>query len=348
MTTLDFVSPMKAQPAAEPPAGAEWTYELKLDGYRCLAVKDGKRVVLLSAKQTNLTADYPAAAEAIRRIKAKQALLDGEIVAVDAEGRSSFELLQNRSRVSPEHIRFYAFDLLHLDGVDLTKEPLEFRKAKLAAITKGSAVQVLESLGGTLEAVVAAVKKLELEGIVAKRRGSTYQAGRRSPDWLKWQWKVQQEFVIGGFRPGKPLDLIVVGYYDEAGKLTCAGKVRQRLNPWKRRELFRLLEPLVIAECPFANLPNSKRSHYGEGVTAEDMQRYRWVRPEIVCQVAVKEWTADGNLRQPDYLGIRTDKDARRVRRERSRLVGEKETKKTKKVRKKVTNKAVKRGQQGE
>lgn len=315
MSAPTFVAPMKAMAVTRPPEGRDWTYEVKLDGYRCIAIKDTTHITLWSARGTTYTADYPSAVATLRTIKARRAVLDGEIVAIDGAGRTSFDLLQRRTHARPEQIRFYAFDLLHLNGDDLRHHPLEIRKQKLFEVTAGTEVPVLGPLKASIATIVATIAQLDLEGIVAKRIGSAYQAGHRSADWLKWQQKVQQEFVIGGFRPGNPLQLLLVGYY-EGKKLVYAGKVRQKLNRYNRRELFAALEPLVVEQCPFANLPNSTSSHFGEAVTAEDMLSYRWVKPVIVCQVGVKGWTPGGNLRQPDFLGLRTDKDAREVTRD--------------------------------
>jgi bifunctional non-homologous end joining protein LigD len=151
--------------------------------------------------------------------------------------------------------------------------------------------------------------------MIAKRRGSTYKSGERSDDWVKYKLSPEQEFVIGGFKRGSPLESLVVGTY-EGDRLLCAGKVRQGLNPRNRRELHARLKPLRSDDCPFSNLPNSKKSHWGEGITAEQMKEHQWVKPEVVAQVSFVEWTQGGNLRHGEFKGLREDKNAHDVVRE--------------------------------
>jgi bifunctional non-homologous end joining protein LigD len=154
-----------------------------------------------------------------------------------------------------------------------------------------------------------------LEGVIAKRRGSIYQAGERSGNWLKYKLVPAQEFVVGGYKRGAPLESLVVGYYED-GKLRCAGKVRRGLNLRNRRELHALLQPLLTDVCPFVNLPNAKKGHWGEGITAEQMKEIQWVAPKVVAQVSFTEWTNGGNLRHGTFEGIRSDKSPADVVRE--------------------------------
>jgi bifunctional non-homologous end joining protein LigD len=156
---------------------------------------------------------------------------------------------------------------------------------------------------------------MKLEGVIAKQRGSAYQAGERSGLWVKYKLSPEQEFVIGGFKRGSPLESLVVGYY-ESGNLICAGKVRQGLNPKNRRQLHAALMQIPSDVCPFANLPNSKKSHWGEGITAEQMKEIQWVIPKVVAQVSFTEWTSGGNLRHATFNGIRADKKPKEVIRE--------------------------------
>src|SRR5947209_13800126 len=198
--TLKAISPMMAVPAATLPDGAEWSYEVKWDGYRAEAVKDGATVSLASRNLKNITRQFPAVAAAAARVRAQSAVLDGEIVALDADGRPSFQALHNWS-IEGLSLVYYAFDLLHLNGRDLTRRPLDERRAALREVVAGSGVLLSEPLPGTPEQIAAVVRRLGLEGVVAKRRRSTYAAGRRSEAWIKVRFARHQELVIGGYKP---------------------------------------------------------------------------------------------------------------------------------------------------
>jgi DNA ligase D-like protein (predicted ligase) len=307
---------MAAHTVSRLPEGDEWSYEVKFDGYRALLLKRGDRVEIRSRNNKHLTRAYPSVAAAGQRLRGDSAVLDGELVAVDASGRPSFQALQDRS-AHPRHVVVcYAFDLLHLNGADLTGEPLVARRGALAPLLQGSGILLSEILDGTAADVIDAVQSLGLEGIVAKRRHSRYLPGERSAAWQKLKFDRQQEFVLGGYRPGPHgVDALLVGYY-ERSSLRFAGKVRAGFTPHLRRQVFAHLEPLHVARCPFEDLPNSRTSHWGGGVTAEQMAEMQWVRPLLVAQIRFVEWTADGHLRHAAFLGLRTDKRPSRVRRE--------------------------------
>jgi bifunctional non-homologous end joining protein LigD len=171
-------------------------------------------------------------------------------------------------------------------------------------------------LPGTTAAVIKAVGDLGLEGVIAKRRDSKYEAGKRTGAWVKLKLDRQQEFVVGGFRPiVRSVDALLVGYY-ERRKLKFAGRVRAGMTPRIRSQLFDLLKPLQVQKCPFLDLPNSRSSHWGTGVTAEEMNEMTWVRPKVVVQIRFVEWTAEGNLRHAGFVGTRNDKSALTVVRE--------------------------------
>ncbi len=312
-----FITPMKATAVDVLPSGDGWVYEVKWDGYRALAIKHADSVRLLSLKNRGLSADFPDVVRAIGGIAAGTALLDGEVVAVNAEGKPSFQMLQNRGSLGRDwHIVYYAFDLLNLEGTDLTQKPLSERKAKLRDLIAGSGVRYSAELTGDPAAIVESIKNAGLEGVIAKRRDSKYQARTRSLDWLKLKLGHTQEFVIGGYNPdGETFQSLLVGYFKGA-KLLFAGKVRQGFNPPARRKLFESFAGLTTVRCPFANLPSSKKSHFGEGVTAEDMKKLRWLKPKLVAQVQFAEWTTYGLLRHATFLGLRDDKSAREVVRE--------------------------------
>jgi bifunctional non-homologous end joining protein LigD len=313
-----FITPMAARAVKVLPEGDEWLYEPKLDGYRALLLKDGAQIRILSRNEKDLTPMYPRVAAAALRLNAGQAVVDGEIVAVAADGRPSFQALQHRAS-HPQHlIVFYAFDVLFLNGRDLTAETLVKRRARLPQVVgENSTIRLSRELPGSTAAIVRALRAAGIEGVVAKRRLSAYQAGERSSDWLKLKLEQQQEFVIGGYRPqgSSGVDALLVGYY-ELNSLQFAGKVRAGFTPHIRREVLEKLKPLAIAACPFANLPDVSSGRWGGGITAEQMREMQWTRPELVAQIRFTEWTADRRLRHAAFLGLRFDKAATEVRRE--------------------------------
>jgi bifunctional non-homologous end joining protein LigD len=311
-----FVQPMAAQVVDTLPEGGQWMYEVKFDGYRALLLKNGPHIRILSRNNKDLTAAYPGIIAAGARLRADRAVVDGEIVALDEAGRPSFQALQHRSAHPGHTIQFYAFDLLHLSGRSLAGLPLEQRRARLPAVIDDSGVLLSEELHGTADRVLEAVRALGLEGVIAKRRDSRYDAGQRSGVWVKLKLDRQQEFAIGGYRPGPHgIDALLVGFY-EGANLRFAGKVRAGFTPHLRREVFAQLTPLQSGTCPFIDLPSSRASHWGGGVTAEQMREMQWVRPTLVAQIRFVEWTSDGHLRHAAFLGMRTDKPSRRIRRE--------------------------------
>jgi bifunctional non-homologous end joining protein LigD len=227
-------------------------------------------------------------------------LLDGEVVAIDDQGRPSFQALHDQSAHT---LVYYAFDLLHIEGRDLTATPLDERRDVLAKALKDSRLLRSEPLPGTAEQIEQAVRELHLEGVVAKRRNSRYEPGKRSRSWVKVKFNRRQKFVVGGFKPNaNGFESLLVGYY-EGRKLMFAGKVRAGLTPHIRAELFPMLKSLLQPKCPFSNLPSSKTGHWGEGITADDMAVLRWVKPKIVVEVSFVEWTRDGLLRIPSSSG---------------------------------------------
>jgi len=305
---------MYAQAVQNLPEGKEWLYEVKFDGYRCLAGRNSNTVTLWSRRGNIFTAQFPIIAGACERL-APGTLLDGEIVAVDKQGRISFNLLQHhRSRA--EALLFYAFDVLMCRGISLLKEPLHIRREVLERIFARGFTAPL-GLPATLEAspadLVRAVREFGFEGIVAKRKDSLYESGKRSGAWVKYKIHQGQEFVIGGYVPDHPFDSIIVGYYQE-GKLYYAGKVRNGFVPHTRKEVFQRFKGLEIDTCPFVNLPEKKRTQWA--LTREEMKNCVWLRPELVAQIEFGEWTPDGHLRHSKFVGLREDKDPRNVVRE--------------------------------
>ena len=313
-----FVTPMAAQPVTRLPEGADWLYEPKLDGYRALLIKDGKQVEIRSRNDKDLTKMYPSVAAAGLWLKAEQVVVDGEIVALAEDGRPSFQALQHRGSHPRHQIVFYAFDVLHLNGQDLMSEPLTRRRTQLPQIIGHDAtIRLSLDLPGTASEIVHALRRAGIEGVIAKRKDSTYQPGERSNDWVKLKLARQQEFVIGGYRPDGSigLDSLLVGYYQDRG-LMFAGKVRAGFIPHVRREVVEKLTPLNVSKCPFANLPDPGAGRWGGGITADQMGEMQWTKPQLVAQIRFTEWTAEGRLRHAAFLGLRLDKSAREVRRE--------------------------------
>jgi bifunctional non-homologous end joining protein LigD len=316
-----FVRPMKATAVTELPEEGDWIYEVKWDGYRALSLKHGDDVRLLSLKEKNLTSDFPEVAAAMRSMAAHTAMVDGEIVAVDAQGRPSFQVLQNRKTLGRGWtVVYYAFDLVSLEGEDLQQLPLHDRKARLKALIAKTGSPILRysaELSGTRSAVIRTVAAAGLEGVIAKQRDSLYRAGARVTTWLKFKLNKAQEFVIGGYKPDAgSFQSILVGYHD-AKKLIFAGKVRQGFNPVGRARLLKEMKPFLAGECPFANLPTSRKSHFGEGITIGEMSELCWLKPKLVAQVSFTEWTNYGLLRHATFEGLREDKAPREVIRER-------------------------------
>src|SRR5262249_25505607 len=235
-------------------------------------------IALASRNLKNITRQYPAVANAAARIGARAAVLDGEVVALNSEGHPSFQALHHFSFEGLSLV-FYAFDLLHLDGRDLVKVPLDERRDALRRILDGSGVLLSEPLPGTPERITEAVRGMGLEGVVAKKRRSVYTPGRRSEAWVKVRFARHQELVVGGYKPSAAsFDSLIVGYY-EGRQLVCAGKVRNGFTPAVRADIETRLSRLATARCPFANLPSSRSSHWGEGITADEMQSLQWVQP---------------------------------------------------------------------
>jgi ATP-dependent DNA ligase len=244
-------------------------------------------------------------------------LLDGEIVAVDKNGRISFNLLQHH-RSHAQALLFYAFDVIVCQGKSLLAVALEKRRALLNEtfedLSKNASPLCLsETMDATPADLIRVAKEVGFEGIVAKRKTSCYEPGKRSGAWLKYRINKGQEFVIGGYVPDNPFDSIIVGCYQDE-KLMYAAKVRNGFVSNTRREVAAKLEGLQIDACPFANLPERKRTQWA--LTREEMKNCVWVKPELVAQIEFGEWTPDGHLRHSKFVGLRDDKNPHEVVRE--------------------------------
>jgi len=265
-----------------------------------------------------LGAKFPEVKEGV----AQDAVIDGEIVALDDKGRSSFQLLQgfDIGLVKPP-IVFYAFDLLRLNGKDLQNLPIEERKAKLEELLKKppGVIRYSVSLTNKIEELLSRAQELGLEGLIGKRSGSRYETGRRTGAWVKIKLYQEQEFVIGGYTEPegsrKYFGALLVGFY-EGKSFKFAGRVGTGFSEKLLRSLFDDLQKIRVESCPFSNLPAAGRNRWDQGLTAAEMKRCRWVKPAMVCQVKFTEWTRDDRLRQPVFLGLREDKNASEVVRE--------------------------------
>jgi bifunctional non-homologous end joining protein LigD len=320
----EFVEPMKALLVESPPRG-DWLYEIKFDGFRAIALKGGSEARLLSRNENDFGAKFPEVLESISELNAKDAVIDGEIVALDEQGISSFQLLQafELGQERPP-IFYYAFDLLRLNGKDLRETPLNERKERLGRLLKNSPgiIRLSSSLEGSTTQLLEQVRKLGLEGLIGKRKASAYESGRRSGAWIKLKLQPEQEFVIGGFTPPggtrKYFGALLVGVY-ERGKLIFVGKVGTGFDSALLHSLHARFQKILRDTCPFSNLPEKRGAGYRQAITAAEMRRCRWVEPNIVCQVKFSEWTRDNRLRQPVFLGLREDKNPTQVVREEPR-----------------------------
>ncbi|MES1194363.1 MAG: non-homologous end-joining DNA ligase [Opitutus sp.] len=318
-----FVEPMKALGVDQVPAGSDWHCEIKYDGYRAVAVLNRGRVELWSRTHKPMQADYPEITAALARLKCRSAVLDGEIVALDSKGRSRFQLLQGRDLTGGQRpvIAYYAFDIMQHDGRDVHGLAIEERRELLVAVLKGhsAVVQLSPTFAVPPADLLLSVRQQGLEGIIAKRPGSVYEPGRRSGAWLKCRVLGEQEFVIGGFTPPQRsreyFGALLVGYFAK-GKLFYAGKVGTGFNRQRLQSLHALFLRRKRQGCPFVNLPMTRKSRFGTGMTAGEMRKVAWLRPDLVAQIRFAEWTDDGLLRQPVFLGLRKDKPAKSVRRE--------------------------------
>ncbi len=302
-----MIEPMKAVLADKPFSDANWIFERKLDGIRCLAIRDASGVRLMSRTARQMNHEYPALVEALEREPSEDFIGDGEIVAFE-NGITSFSRLQRRARERVP-VFLYLFDLPRHEGEDLRALPLRERKARLRrALDFRDPVRFTPHRNGEHgEQLYREACERGLEGVIAKRADSPYLSGGRSRDWLKLKCHAEQELVIGGYTAPKgsrtEFGALLVGYYDAAGTLRYAGKVGTGFDHHTLRTLGQRLRAFEQDESPFERFkPIPPGTH--------------WVRPELVAQIGFGEWTRDGRLRHPRFLGLRDDKPAREVVRE--------------------------------
>jgi ATP-dependent DNA ligase len=283
-----FIEPMECLAVAKLPEGAHWIWEIKLDGYRAIAVKDGN-VALWSRRKKALNKKFPYIVEALAGLP-EGTVVDGELVALDDRGRPEFKLSQN-FRGAASRIHYYIFDLLCCERRDLTRLPLVERHALLKSLgaVRDNRIRISNYIEAGADEVLAAVREQGLEGIVGKRRDSFYEPGKRSGAWIKHRVNLGQEFVIGGYFPGPHgVDSLIVGYCD-GDQLMYVARTRNGFVPASRRQVFSKLKHLVTPTCPFVNLPETHRSRFGEELSAEKMKKAVWLRLEVVAQIEFLE-----------------------------------------------------------
>ncbi|HKV49525.1 MAG TPA: RNA ligase family protein [Candidatus Acidoferrales bacterium] len=307
---IAFTPPMLATATGKVPEGPQWVYEIKLDGYRGLAIKRDGRVDIFSRRGNRLK--YPTLIAAFDAL-ADDTIVDGEVVAVDASGRPSFNDLQNWMPSKP--IYFYAFDLIAYRGRDTTKLPLSERRSLLEDALKPlrDPIRLSPIIETSADDLIRAVRENSLEGIVAKRLDGTYDARARSDSWLKFKIGKSDEFVVGGYVRGTYVfDSLCIGRYDDAGKLIFVGKVRNGFTPRLRMRTASKFRGLETDKCPFANLPEVSSGRWGVGLTVEGMKDCAWLKPKLVVEVGYSEFAR--HLRHPRFIRMREDKAAREAK----------------------------------
>jgi len=313
-----FIEPMLLQRTERLPEGSDWLYELKLDGYRALAIKAGGKLRVRSRNDNDFSVRYPSIANALAALP-DETVIDGELVALDPSGRPSFNALQNFVS-SGTTLVYYVFDVLVLAGEDVRSQPLRKRRELLEnnILPKlGEPIRYSPALDAALPVLVRSVTEQGLEGLVAKRRDSPYEAGKRSGAWQKMRINQRQKFVIGGYTVGgRTFDALVFGYY-EGKDLLFASKTRNGFTPPLREAIMRKFKGLEQVDCPFSNLPEKREGRWGQGITAAKMKDCRWLKPVLVGQFEFTEWTPDNHLRHSQFVALRDDKKASEVVRER-------------------------------
>ncbi|MBO0810479.1 MAG: ATP-dependent DNA ligase [Microlunatus sp.] len=314
------ISPMLATLSADftPGDPDEWAFEMKWDGVRAVCYLAGGRAKILSRRGLDVTATYPEIADALGKISVENAVLDGEIVALDPEGRPSFSRLQNRINLSQPAdvsrarrdtpVQLVVFDIMYLDGRSLVKKPYDDRRAELEKLITGGRIQLPPSFDGDLDAARIASRSLGMEGVVAKRRNSTYQAGSRGRTWIKIKNLQTQEVVVGGWRTGNgnragTVGSLLIGVPDRGDhdRLRYVGRVGSGFSDAELRRISKVFAGMARNDPPLADVPRL------------DARDAHWIEPELVGEVSYAEWTDDGRLRFPVWRGWRPDKSPDQV-----------------------------------
>src|SRR5215203_3917010 len=303
-----FIDPMLLlRTDSLPNDGDRWEYQLKFDGYRAIAFKTAGKIHLRSRNDNDFSVRYSNVVKGLAKLP-DETVIDGEVIALDDGGRPSFNILQNYGS-SKAPVLYFVFDVMVLAGRDVMHEKKILPKL-------GEPVRYAAPLDATLPVLIESVKTQGLEGLVAKRLDSRYEAGLRSGAWQKMRVNRGQEFVIGGYTVGpKTFDALIFGYYD-GDRLIYAARTRNGFTPVVREQLFKKFRGLEVEECPFVNLPEAKSGRWGAGLTAAKMKDCRWLKPVLVAQIEFLEWTGDSHLRHTRFIALRDDTPAREVRKE--------------------------------
>jgi DNA ligase D-like protein (predicted ligase) len=310
-----WIKPQLAKLVEKAPDGPDWLHEIKFDGYRMHALLDSGGAQILTRRGNNWTHKYPAIAKSIGGLPAHNAYLDGELCGVLPDGRTAFNLIQNATDTGEASLVFFLFDLLFLDGQDLTSLPLVERKTRLASLLKSApdSLRYNDHQIGNGPAFHRLACEHGLEGIVSKRVNGRYEPDR--PTWLKTKCLNREEFVVVGWSDPEGsrhrIGSLLLGYYTPEGKLIYAGRAGTRMPVAELERVWQRLRPLEIDKMPLA-IPPPRGTRFGSPLV---LSRVHWVRPEMVVEVSFVEWTPDGLLRHVVYLGEREDKLAMEVRR---------------------------------
>ena len=314
---LKFVEPMKAKNAPAPPLDDAWLYEVKFDGFRVLAIKNEKEVELWSRNQKRLDERFPEVVKAVAKLPVKNCIIDGEACALNDDGRSSFQLLQNAADASTPVV-YYVFDALFDGHEDLRRLPLTERKTRLEALLLKAVDPIRPSLffAEKPQEVLDKMRAAGAEGAIAKRKDSHYETGQRSGAWVKIKFHRGQEFVIAGYtlpkKSRKYFGALILGYY-EGKRLIFAGRVGTGFDDKALKAIFGKLKALQVNKPEIDEVKEPSQRWRPKGWKASDA---RWVKPKLVAQIQFTEWTDEGILRHPSFLGLRDDKNPRDVVRE--------------------------------
>jgi len=306
----EFVPPQLATLVDKPPSGDDWFHELKFDGYRLQCHLQGSQVRLWTRNENDWTVKFPSLVKAMKALRLKSAILDGEIVALDSSGRASFQRLQQSIKGASAGLIFHIFDLIYIEGFSLTRTPLRDRKRMLAELTEPlgdvGMLRYSDHIEGNGAQFFKEACKLGIEGIVSKLADSMYES-TRSRNWLKIKCIKRQEFVIAGYTlsdKGIPFSSLILGFYDK-GKLIYAGRAGTGYTNAMRVELRKKLDRMIVNKRPFEQIPKDP-----------GLRRAVWTEPKLVGEVAFTEWTEEGVIRHPSFQGLREDKKPQEVVRE--------------------------------